>query len=243
MSTRLALADDLDAATRTRAHELGVGGDSGGGDPAPLLLARRDGKLAIAWRTRGAPGPVAVDFASWLARAPMQGLRRQLLARALGRSCRTAVDATAGLGRDALVLAACGCEVLAIEREPALFLLLEDGLRRAAVDPRTRDLAARITPRLGDAREVLRALAPDAVYLDPMFESAGGAQVKKELQALRLLLADDDGAAGHLLDVARAAARERVIVKRARKAPPLAAQPSFSVMGTRVRFDVYLRPA
>jgi 16S rRNA (guanine1516-N2)-methyltransferase len=241
MSARLVLAADLDAATLARARALGLGAAPAAAGAAPLELARRDGKLAIAWRARGSPGPVAVDFAAWLARAPLQGLRRQLLARALGSSCRTVVDATAGLGRDALVLAACGGEVLAIERDPALFLLLEDGLARAAADPRTRAVAARITPRLGDARDLLPALTPDAVYVDPMFGEPGSAQVKKELQALRLLLADGAQSAGDLLAAARAAARDRVIVKRARKAPPLGGPPSFTVRGTRVRFDVYRR--
>jgi hypothetical protein len=45
-----------------------------------------------------------------------------------------------------------------------------------------------------------------------------------------------------LFAAARAAARERVVVKRDAKAPPLAPGPSFAVDGERVRFDVYLAP-
>ena len=41
------------------------------------------------------------------------------------------VDATAGLGRDAFVLASLGCHVRMIERHPVVAALLDDGLQRA----------------------------------------------------------------------------------------------------------------
>ena len=43
-----------------------------------------------------------------------------------------------------------------------------------------------------------------------------------------------------LLAAARAAARDRVVVKRHPQHPPLADDVSFEVRGDRVRFDVYL---
>ena len=40
----------------------------------------------------------------------------------------TLLDATAGLGRDAFVLAELGCTLTLIERQPLIAALLEDGL-------------------------------------------------------------------------------------------------------------------
>ena len=81
--------------------------------------------------------------------------------------------------------------------------------------------------------------APDVVYLDPMFSEAGKAQVKKEMQACRVLAGAPHDAA-ELLAAARAAARDRVVVKRHPHHKPLADDVSFEVGGDRVRFDVYL---
>ena len=43
-----------------------------------------------------------------------------------------AVDATAGLGEDSLLLAAAGFEVTLCEADPVIAVLLEDALTRAA---------------------------------------------------------------------------------------------------------------
>jgi hypothetical protein len=45
------------------------------------------------------------------------------------------VDATAGLGRDAFVLASVGCRVRMLERNPVVAALLDDGLTRGYADP------------------------------------------------------------------------------------------------------------
>ncbi|MCP5682644.1 class I SAM-dependent methyltransferase, partial [Klebsiella pneumoniae] len=44
------------------------------------------------------------------------------------------VDATAGLGRDAFVLASVGCRVRMLERNPVVAALLDDGLTRGYAD-------------------------------------------------------------------------------------------------------------
>ena len=82
--------------------------------------------------------------------------------------------------------------------------------------------------------------APDVVYLDPMFPlRKRSALAKKEMRVLRRLVGDDEDA-GELLEVARRAARRRVVVKRTPEAPPLAAAPTMSYRGKLVRYDVYL---
>src|SRR5581483_4598494 len=47
----------------------------------------------------------------------------------------TIIDATAGLGQDAFVLACLGCQVTLIERNPAIADLLADALQRGLADP------------------------------------------------------------------------------------------------------------
>jgi 16S rRNA (guanine1516-N2)-methyltransferase len=148
------------------------------------------------------------------------------------------VDATAGLGRDALLLARLGCKVIACERNPALCALIEDLADRCG-------LADRLTVHCADAVDVLAQRAenerPDVVYLDPMFEFTSQSQVKKEMQVLRLL-AHEPADTSRLLHAAFAAATERIVVKRHPHLEPLRGQPAHTVDGERVRFDVYLQP-
>ncbi|MCK9493998.1 MAG: class I SAM-dependent methyltransferase [Dehalococcoidia bacterium] len=154
------------------------------------------------------------------------------------------LDATAGLGRDSVLAAALGCEVIACERSPIVALLLRDALVRADGGG-LRDLAGRIEVRDADAREVLAALeeSPDVVLVDPMFpERPGAAKPQKEMQLLQRLLGPDtpeDTAA--LLDAALQHATRRVVVKRPPHAPPVGdRKPSFTVEGKAVRYDVYV---
>ena len=168
--------------------------------------------------------------------------RREPLARALGARTRTVIDATAGLGQDAFLLACLGYRVTAIERAPVLAVLLRDGLARAAADPVQRNaLGDRLCVITGDARLLLREMTPpDAVFLDPMFppKRRKSALARKEIQIIRRVVGDDPDAL-ELFAVARASARERVVVKRPTSAPPLAPRPSMSYVSKLVRYDVY----
>ena len=179
------------------------------------------------------------------------GLRRRgsgestpLLVRALGleRGVRRVIDATAGYGRDAALLAARGAQVLLIERHPLLARALGEALARLRElgDP----LAERLSIREGDACRHLRELPeserPDAVYLDPMFPVTGKTALPSQsLQLLRELLRDEPEDAGELLELARRVARRRVVVKRPTKAAPLAEGRIARLVGQQLRFDVY----
>lgn len=193
---------------------------------------------------------VQVNFSEGTAahRRKFGGGQGQDIAKAIGVSAYkpTVVDATAGLGRDSFVLATLGCRVLAQERQPVVAALLADGLQRAAHDPDIADIIARISLQFGSSHELLQPVAdpaakPDVVYLDPMFEhdDKQTAQVKKDMQAFRAVVGQDTDA-DDLLEKALACARCRVVVKRARKAAPLAGRaPSYALTGKANRFDVY----
>lgn len=187
-------------------------------------------------------GPVRVDYGSLDLRPYGAHLsRRQPLARAFGKKTRVIIDATAGYGQDALLLALMGFSVTAIERSAVMSVLVQDGLRRLA------EKGINVTPRLrlihGDSRALLSGILPrpDAIYLDPMFppKRRKSTAVKKEMRALRELVGDDPDAP-ELLELSRGLARDRVVVKRPDHASPLAPDPSMSFAGKLVRYDVYL---
>ncbi|WP_456373630.1 class I SAM-dependent methyltransferase [Thiolapillus sp.] len=198
-----------------------------------------------------APGPVYVDFCTGKsAHRRRQGEgRRAPLARAVGMKPGMAppriLDATAGLGRDAFVLATLGCEVLMVEQSPLVHALLEDGLRRAAGEPGLEQIISRMSLILGNAVELLESMQPlprpDCIYLDPMYPHKGKtALAKKEMRTLQQLLgADRQGA--ELLTAARRKAGRRVAVKRPARADFLGQRkPDFQIRSPKTRYDIYL---
>ncbi|MDD3518808.1 MAG: class I SAM-dependent methyltransferase, partial [Chromatiales bacterium] len=215
---------------------------------ATLLLVLTDQRLEL--RLAGEPklGPVYVDFLHGALgyRQGRVSLRGEPLARAAGLKPGwrpRVLDATAGLGRDAFVLAALGCEVTLIERSPLIAALLEDGLARAREDARTAGIIERMHLLTGDARTLMaqQSDVPDVICLDPMYpHREQRAQIKKEMRVFRAVVGDDPDAAG-LLDVALATARQRVVVKRPAGAEPLGSRaPALRHEGKSTRFDVYL---
>lgn len=220
-----------------------------------LALVGTPQGLAIAGDPDRYGKPLVVDFIGGKAghRRRFGGGRGQLIAKAcgLGRGgCPSIVDATAGLGRDAFVLAGLGAEVLMLERVPAIFALLEDGLRRAREDAETGGIAGRMQVRRADAASELAlavaeaGVAPQVIHLDPMFPHRDkSALVKKEMRLFRELAGDDDDAP-RLLEAALAVATHRVVVKRPRKAPPIAGpRPGHVIEGKTSRYDLYVHRA
>jgi 16S rRNA (guanine1516-N2)-methyltransferase len=212
-----------------------------------LLLAVTDEGLELRETGRRAAGGLRADFGTTgaISRRIATASRRQPLARAIGmkRGTPTVVDATAGLGRDALLLANLGCPVVAVERSPVLGEMLRDALERAAAAGQA--AAGRVTLIVADAVDVLAVLStrqrPDTVYIDPMYPATGkSALPKKEMRILRRLVGDDPDA-GTLLEAARRVARNRVVVKRPPLAPPLSPGPSVSIASKLTRYDVYLQ--
>lgn len=195
-----------------------------------------------------APGPIRVDFVEGAVahRSNFGGGSGQMIAKAVGIQSGVrpnVLDATAGLGRDAFVLAGLGCSMILIERHPLIAALLEDGLRRALQDSDARPVAARMHLLRGNAIELLSGWdgeAPQVIYLDPMFPHRDkSAMVKKEMRLFRPLAGDDEDAPA-LLAAALALATHRVVVKRPRKAPAIAGEkPGYTLEGKSSRFDIY----
>jgi 16S rRNA (guanine1516-N2)-methyltransferase len=210
---------------------------------SPWSLGRAgDGRLELT--VVGAPyGPVNADLSTVEVKSAAARSRRQPLARAVGlarsggempRVC----DATAGLGGDTWLLAALGCEVIALERSEAIFALLADGLERArATAP---DICHRIQLVQGDAVEIFAnwserdcGATPDVVFLDPMFppKKKKAALERKEMRALRTVVGEDADASA-LMNAALKFARRRVVVKRPLHAEALVSEPTVSQKGS-----------
>lgn len=197
-------------------------------------------------------GAVYVDFAGGAVnhRRKFGGGKGQSIAKAVGLKSGvtpSVVDGTAGLGRDAFVLASLGCEVTMLERSPIVAALLEDGLKRAKDDPEIGDwIGSRLKLVFASSLSKLEDLgiSPDVVYLDPMYpHKKKSALVKKEMRVFQSLVGADLDADG-LFEPAMRVATKRVVVKRPDYAEYIAnAEPSMAIETKKNRFDVYVKQA
>lgn len=218
--------------------------------PTNLYLQLTEERLELCDNTMGFK-PIFVDFikGSMGYRRQHGGGRKQSLGRAVGLKpgvTPSLVDATAGLGQDAFILAHLGCRVRMVERSPVIAALLHDGLQRAH---NTDDLSQWLDDRLSlifqDARTWLTSLQytdyPDVIYLDPMYPPRHKTALgKKEMRLFRQLIGNDEDSA-ELLDIALQRAKHRVVVKRPHFAPPLGnIKPFTSINSEKTRFDVYI---
>lgn len=216
---------------------------------SPLALVQTNERLELRKLDEPKLGAIAVNFVdgTMAHRRKFGGGRGEAVAKAVGIKgdyLPTVIDATAGLGRDAFVLACIGCKVTLIERNPIVSALLEDGLKRAYQDT---EIGAFMQERM-----VLAGVSAinelnieqdfaDVVYLDPMYpHKQKSALVKKEMRVFQHLVGADLDSDDFWLP-AKQLARKRVVVKRPDYAPFLAAQkPDFSHTTKNHRFDIYL---
>lgn len=195
-------------------------------------------------------GAISVDFVDGATahRRKFGGGRGQDIAKAVGLKhgfTPNVLDATAGLGRDAFVLATLGCNVTMMERMPIVAALLEDGLERAKLSSEVNDIAERMSLIHASSIENMSlATQPDVIYLDPMYpHREKSAAVKKEMRVFQSLVGEDLDA-DNLLEPALTLARYRVVVKRPSYAPPLNnIKPATSIKMKKNRFDVYVNQA
>lgn len=200
---------------------------------------------------------VEADFVSGSVahRRQFGGGKGQQIAKAVGLSkgfIPKVLDATAGLGKDAFVLASLGATVTLVERSPIVHLLLSEALRRGREhaqeeeDKVLEEILNRMTLIAFDSSDFLSSQEEsfDVIYLDPMFpERKKSALVKKEMRVFHEIVGSDVDADA-LLAPAIENACYRVVVKRPRIAPDLAqAKPSYRLEGKSSRFDVYTKKA
>lgn len=153
------------------------------------------------------------------------------------------VDATAGLGRDAFLMASMGAYVTLIERSPHIHAALQDAMSRAAAEGGAyAETIARMTLLQGNSIDLLPTLAPETILVDPMHPPRGNtALVKKEMRILRDIVGTDDDQT-ELMKTALACAQKRVVLKWPVHAAPMAGirAPSHQIIGKNTRYDVFM---
>src|SRR3990167_5133730 len=184
--------------------------------------------------------PLYADFKIQTWQGRRDAGKRQGLVRAVKpRPGMTIIDATAGWGRDAAVLASFGADVLMLERNPVMAALLADGLARQ--DDRSKavlQLALLQVEAIDYLRVLQGADCPEIIYLDPMHPlRKKEALVKRELQALQQLIGPQQDILD-LLTVAKQKATRHVVMKWPQHLAALE-EPTRTIYGKTVRFDIY----
>ena len=207
---------------------------------------------------------IHIDFISGdLAhRQKYSGGRGQSIAKAIGIKQGTpppsVLDATAGLAKDAYVLACLGCSMTLVERSPIIVELIKDAIQRAEEDEYFKTVLEKGFKVINQSSiEYLTELKnqdvifsdivypdvvyPDVIYLDPMYpDNKKSASVKKNMQILQKLLGKDEDTQ-ELLNAALKVAKKRVVVKRPKGAENLTnLKPTYTVESKKTRYDIYI---
>ncbi|MGN1281979.1 MAG: class I SAM-dependent methyltransferase [Succinivibrio sp.] len=163
-------------------------------------------------------------------------------------SCPVVFDATAGLGRESMILQSAGANVTMFERNPVIWLLLRSAMVNSENNPDVLASLKNGLPKLAGLGSVKDHYLeghlnyrPQVVYYDPMFpERKKSALVKKEMRVFHILAGTDPDTleyANYLCTVAT----HHLVVKRPKDSPPLEliCRRSSFIDGKACRFDCY----
>lgn len=162
-------------------------------------------------------------------------LSKEPLAKALGikgiAEKRTIWDATCGTGKDSLLIHYFGAKLTSFERNPAVYLLLKDALRRYPID---------FNLVFADASKLPAPdIRPEVIYYDPMYPAKKkSALARKEMRIFKEIVGEDNDSSD-FLEWAMKTATERVVIKRPLEAGPVKEKPTASYTGKSTRYDMY----
>lgn len=208
--------------------------------------------------------PLLLDFEllSYRQRLLRGGRQKEPVARAVMNGLEDGAlvfDATAGLGRESMILAHAGAKVVSFERQLPIWIILNDALKRAQ-GSRFFPFTLPVLSPIGTIKDYSLALAgtdnrsltlandlnnarPEVIYYDPMFpERENSAQVKKDMFVFQQVIGEDKDII-EFLELALELAVKRVVLKRPSYAQPLAIaglERSYFVDGGQCRFDCYV---
>jgi 16S rRNA G966 N2-methylase RsmD len=151
---------------------------------------------------------------------------------------RTVIDATAGLAKDALILARYGFKVIMLESNALLVTIVYYAMLTKII-PNT-NLTLIYTNSLDYLNSHVKLA--DVIYIDPMFNDLKPALAKKEMQLIQALVQTNTiQDTLQLFNLAYASAKHKLVVKRDNKLPSLKPElpPTYAISGSTVRFDVY----
>ena len=172
--------------------------------------------------------------------------RGQNLAKAVGfkfNKNRTIIDATAGLGYDAFILASLGANVTLIERSEKIYDLLKAAISEAKLyGGEISKIVNRMNLLFGDSKDILPKIAPEVILIDTMYkERKKSALVKNDMRLVREVVGSDSDHV-ELINVALNNASKRVVIKQPRYAETLDSIKgcSHQILGKTIRYDVYV---
>lgn len=161
-------------------------------------------------------------------------LQKEPLAKALGSGQKglKLLDLSAGLGVDAVFLQQLGFQVIAVERNPLIYMALK--------------IASEQQPGVefvyADAMTYLKNITPlqfDVAYFDPMFPEKKKSALPKQEMVLFKNLVGADADAQQIVDYAvEKKLFRRFVVKRPLQADAFK-KPSGSIKGKIIRYDIY----
>ena len=172
--------------------------------------------------------------------------RGQNLAKAVGfkfNKNRAIIDATAGLGYDAFILASLGANVTLIERSEKIYDLLKAAISEAKLyGGEISKIVNRMNLLFGDSKDILPNIAPEVILIDTMYKDRKkSALVKNDMRLVREVVGSDSDHV-ELIDVALKNASKRVVIKQPRYAETLdnIKGCSHQILGKTIRYDVYV---
>ena len=160
------------------------------------------------------------------------------LSRALGAGKKglSVLDLSAGLGVDALFLTQLGYHVVAVERNPIVYMCLQLAWRQLSSAEQKK-----IQFVYSSAQDFLKTSFQniDVVYFDPMFPTkAKSALPKQEMLLFKDLVGADEDATDVLKAALALQKFKRIVVKRPVSAPVLL-KPQGEIEGKMIRYDIY----
>ena len=188
------------------------------------------------------------DFIGGAVRHRMRygGGRKQDLPKAVGMKhgkSPSIIDATAGQGKDAFLLASLGADVTLIERSDTMHAMLADALDLARKEGGIyEEICGRMTLIHGDAITLLPQLTAEVIYIDPMHPPRKkSALVNGDMQKIQEIVGTDPDQKD-LIETAFAHASNRVVLKWPAKAARLTGlrPPSHQIIGKTISFDVFM---
>lgn len=212
---------------------------------SPLVITIEDNIISVVTVADMKMKPVFVDFVNGKLdhRRKFVNGKEFVVKACFGKKKNPVIfDATAGLARDAFILACNGAQVHMFERNPIVRLLLKNGIERAVNSETDISELIRNNLILEDKHTIYEydgELNPDVVYIDPMYpEKVKSALVKKDMQVFHELVGQDDDVM-QLFQRAKEITNLKVVMKNPKWAPPLDVVSS-NVLSKGHRFDIYV---
>lgn len=149
-------------------------------------------------------------------------------------------DLTAGLGKDALLIASYGYNVTMVEQNPVLATILYYALRHNFLPSKNLKIV------YANSIDFVKSFAepPNIIYLDPMFKDNKSAKAKKDMQIIQYLTHDEvEDQSQELFKISYAKVLNKLVVKRDNKQASVVISPKFSYakLGKTIRYDIYTK--